>query len=170
MPSQAGAPDEMLAQMSRRSRVRWGHPLTVAIIVAIIGLVGTVTAAVIGSSSGPDQAPSSVAPSSAAPASSKPNASDSRVADIVIESVEFDSLPSGQVVLTVRGTARNLRPRGALYAVAQPHGGTAPNVGAPRHTWFASDPTTPGREGLWSARIIVDPPPQPFTVQTVELD
>jgi hypothetical protein len=92
-----------------------------------------------------------------------------RVPDIVIETVSFDTTPNGRIALIVRGRARRLGPHATLYAIAQPGAADASTDSSRPQRWFASAPTTPGRQGVWSARIRVDPPPRPFTVQTVQL-
>jgi hypothetical protein len=86
-------------------------------------------------------------------------------------SVSFDQT-SGEEVVTVTGTARNI-PRGAtLYAMAKPgdisvkahQNAQASNQGpvkelAPKaRSWFVGGPANIGNDGNWSVNIVIIPP------------
>lgn len=156
---------------------RWRHPLTIAVVTGLIALVGTIGAAVISSSGGSDDEPTSetdrAADSAAGPPAEDPakRAANSAAgppagdaAGIAIQNITFAPRSDGTGVMTVRGVARGLGKTDSLYAIAKPRGS------ARGQRWFVSDAKTPGRAGRWSASIDVDEPTrQPLTVVAVQV-
>jgi len=117
---------------------RWAHPLAVGGVVAIIGLVGTVTAALI--------AQSSKSEANASPQVTTSSKGSTR--EIGIQSVQLVPGPAASL-LRVRGTASGLASRESVFAMASAGLAASPN-GA---SWFVSPPTLPDRRGLWNTAI-----------------
>jgi hypothetical protein len=141
----------------RRARIRWGHPLTIAVVVALIGLLGTISAAMITSSdtaSNEDEAPSERGDASSGSPESQA---------VVLEAVSIESQDSvGVRSLGARGIAYTVPPGDAVFAIAQ----TSPD--SELSLWFSSDPVMPDSNGRWSATIAVRPStPPPLTVMAV---
>jgi FlaG/FlaF family flagellin (archaellin) len=131
-----------------------------AVIIALIGAVATVVAALIqtlgspsGSSAGSTTTPARSTTSSGSPSSSS--------AHLSIDRVSF-STKNGHVILTVSGTYNSEDGDGYLYAVARPSKvpyGTA--------EWLVSEPVTPDKNGHWTAVITLTSPRQKMTVFAV---
>jgi hypothetical protein len=137
--------------MSRGRRVQWGHPMTVALVAGLMGLVGTIAVAIItsGSSDKPRQARRAPIP-----------------ARIAIEAVTFAPRPNGGQSLDVRGVASRLSADHFIFAVATPQDAPDDPGGTP---WFVSKASSPNANGRWAARIGVDRPTKaPLTVIAVE--
>ena len=125
--------------------------MIVGAVVAAIGVVGSVTAAVI--SSGGDDGSAASAQSGRA--------------QIVIQTVSFATARDGTLALRVRGVARGLEPTDTVYAMARPqHPSSASRVG---EIWFVSRDAKLQRDGRWSATVHVALADQPFTVVAVQV-
>jgi hypothetical protein len=136
-----------MSRSSRRKvRVRWNHPLTIAVIPALIAVAGGITVAIVNNDA----------------ATPKPD--DTKPArPLVIVSVTVDRVSSVSESFTVTGTSGPIPLTHAIFAVAVP---------AAKNTWFASEPASPDESGAWSAEIHVDlsQATNPFTVQAVETE
>jgi hypothetical protein len=142
---------------------RWSHPLTIAVVTALIGFVGVVVAALI-SSSGDDSAGDAA-----------------RIVrpDLAVSTVTFDVHPDGSQVIEVVGVSRKLTAGHEIHAIARPvaRGQAASATAAEEkqaaplgpEPWLTSPAAKPDDIGRWVATIRVPPPPRKLTVVAVDV-
>src|SRR5690349_15314793 len=149
---------------SRRGPGRWGHPLTVAVVAGVIGLIGTAIAAVVGSSTGRSDNP--VVPAvidgarsqqSLSRTAAPPSAAEQSRASVAIQSVAYNAVSSAELTVSAIGTAEGLVPTEVIYAMARPETGHAAT-----RRWSVSGPVRPDRAGEWRAIFRIAPPVMKF--------
>jgi predicted amidohydrolase len=109
--------------------------VAVGVVVGIIGVAGTVAAALVDRSGESDQTTSKVRPTRA----------------IAIRSFDLTPAGPGASVLRVRGAASGLASDERVYAIATPKRA----VSVTQTEWFVSPAAVPDRRGLWAVAIKV---------------
>jgi hypothetical protein len=128
------------------SEGRWKHPLLIGVVVAVIGALGAITAALVGSGGGGE------------PKTSMPARIDSsgKSSSVAITAVVLASDGHGGFDLKVRGTSHGLQGTD-IYAVARPPSLSAQPApagsAALQNTWDVSGPAVLDKHGSWSATI-----------------
>jgi hypothetical protein len=136
--------------MARRRTDRSSHPLTVVIVGGIIALVGTLAAAIISRSGRGDEAP----PQESARTASPDPAITNEPSNLGISVDRLNSsVHANRLVVTVRGTARNLGKEEVVYAVLDPDPPGAAAPGDHSLGWFTSKATVPNASTIWDAKI-----------------
>ena len=154
---------------------RWSHPLAVGVAVALVGVVGTVAAALI-SSSGTDSPPpdSRTTVYQVSPRESMPSGARSEITGaeprVRIDTVTYIDAIEG-TDLIVRGNAAGVHAGNAIYAVARApaDGSSAARKSNEQQSWSVSDAVTPNADRQWEASIHIDDATNPVTVFAVEM-